>query len=63
MAEWITLGVCMVSIRMSLSVKPTRLRDQGLSHNLETGCLKLAIVKILGVQIFKGGNNIPKFQP
>ena len=28
---------------------------QGLSQDLETGCLKLAIVKLLGVQIFKGG--------
>ena len=36
---------------------------QGLSQDLETGCLKSAIVKFLGVQIFKGGNNILKFQP
>ena len=27
---------------------------QGLSQDLETGCLKLAIVKSFGVQIFKG---------
>ena len=25
---------------------------QGLSQDLETGCLKLAVVKFLGVQIF-----------
>ena len=36
---------------------------QGLSQDLETWCPKLAIVKFLGVQIFKGGNNILKFQP
>ena len=35
---------------------------QGLSQDLETGCLKLAIVKILGVQIFKGDNNVLRFQ-
>ena len=29
--------------------------QQGLSQDLETGCLKLAIVKLLGVQNFKGG--------
>ena len=33
---------------------------QGLSQDLETGCPKLAIVKILGVQIFKGDHNILK---
>ena len=27
---------------------------QCLSHDLETGCLKLAVVKSLGIQIFKG---------
>ena len=32
--------------------------DQGLSQELETGCLKLAIVKFLGVQISKGDQNI-----
>ena len=36
---------------------------QGLSQELETGCLKLAIVKFLGVQIFKGDHNIIRFQP
>ena len=35
---------------------------QGLSQELETGCLKLAIVKFLGVQIFKGDHNILRFQ-
>ena len=36
---------------------------QCLSQDLETGCLKLVIVKILGVQIFKEGHNILRFQP
>ena len=37
---------------------------QCLSQELETGCLKLAVVKYLGVQIFKGGgHNILIFQP
>ena len=31
---------------------------QGLSQDLETGCPKLAIVKFLGVQTFKGDHNI-----
>ena len=36
--------------------------SQGLSQDLETGSLKLAIVKYLGVQIFKGHHNILRFQ-
>ena len=36
---------------------------QGLSQDLETGCLKLAIVKFLGVQILRGYHNILRFQP
>ena len=36
---------------------------QGLSQILETGCLKLAIVKFLGIQNFKGDHNILIFQP
>ena len=36
---------------------------QCLSQDLENGCLKLAIVKFLGVQIFKGDHNILIFQP
>ena len=36
---------------------------QCLSQDLETGCLKLAVVKILGVQILKGDHNILIFQP
>ena len=37
--------------------------NHGLSQDLETGCPKLAIVKLLGIQIFKGDHNILKFQP
>ena len=33
-----------------------------LSQDLESGCLKLAVVKFLGVQIFKGDHNILIFQ-
>ena len=29
---------------------------QCLSQDLETGCLKLAVIKFLGIQIFKGGS-------
>ena len=36
---------------------------QCLSQDLETGCLKLAVVKFLGVQIFKGNHNILICQP
>ena len=36
---------------------------QGLSQDLETGWLKLAIVKFLGIQIFKGDHNILGFHP
>ena len=32
--------------------------DHGLSQDLEAGCLKLAIIKLLGVQIFKGDHTI-----
>ena len=36
---------------------------QCLSQDLETGCLKLAVVKFWGVQISKGDHNVPIFQP
>ena len=35
---------------------------QGLSQDLKTGCPKLAIVKYLGVQIFKDHNTF-RFKP
>ena len=33
---------------------PNKRAHQGLSQDLETGCLKLAIVNFLGVQILRG---------
>ena len=36
---------------------------QGLGQDLESGSLKLAIVKYLGVPIFKGDHKILIFQP
>ena len=36
---------------------------QYLSQDLETGCLKLAVVKFWCVQIFKEDHNILIFQP
>ena len=36
---------------------------QCLSQDLQSGCLKLVVVKSLGVQIFKGDHNILIFQP
>ena len=41
----------------------TLITVQCLSQDLETGCLKLAVVKFLGVHIFKGDHNILIFQP
>ena len=40
-----------------------RNRGRVFSQVLETGCLKLAVVKFLGVQIFKEDHNILIFQP
>ena len=37
--------------------------DQRLSQDLEAGCLKLAVGKFWGVQIFKGDHYILIFQP
>ena len=39
------------------------MQGQCLSQDFQTGCLKLAVVKSLGVQIFKGDHNILRFQP
>ena len=33
---------------------------QGLGENLETGCLKLTIIKFWGVPFFKGDNNFSR---
>ena len=37
--------------------------NHGLSQDLETGCLKLDIEKLLGIQIFEGYHNTLRFQP
>ena len=37
--------------------------QQGLSQDLETGCLNLAILKFWGALFFKGYHNILKLQP
>ena len=57
-AKEILISYCIVKI---LKV-PNPNGCQGLSQDLETGCPKLAIVKYLGGQIFKGVHNIPRFQ-
>ena len=44
-------------------LKPLWCMVQCLRQDLETGCLKLAVVKCLGVKIFKGDHNILIFQP
>ena len=44
---------CCLSARSAFSVL-----NQGRSQHLETGCPKLAIVKLLGIQIFKGEHNL-----
>ena len=36
---------------------------QGISQDLETGCPKLAIVKLLGILFFKGDDSILQLQP
>ena len=54
----IFLGTSKISI-IGMDFLPVhRYMRQGLSQDLETRCLKLAIVKILGVQMFKGDHNI-----
>ena len=58
-------GLCIKAIVVILFTKVVvYMQDvsQCLSQDLETGCLKLAVVKSLGVQIFKGDHNILIFQ-
>ena len=59
------LEVCLIQsfIQLEMWSVLRGAEQQGLSQELETGCLKLAIVKILGVQIFKRDHNILRFQP
>ena len=46
----ITLPIYYSKIIVRNTISP----NQCLSQDLETGCLNLAVVKLLGVQIFKG---------
>ena len=62
----LNIWVSKLSKNSVLAVQMTRWTHrwlQCLSQDLETGCLKLAVVKSLGVQIFKGDHNILIFQP
>ena len=52
-----------VSIYLKMKMSDQPIEAQGLSQDLETGCLKLAIVKFLGVHIFRGYHNILRLQP
>ena len=52
------LGLSQSKATIPLSSIP----GQGLCQDLETVCSKLAIVKCLGIQIFKGDHNILGFQ-
>ena len=54
--KWKGILVIMIKMRRTGT-------GQGLSQDLGTGCPKLAIVKFLGVQMFKGDHNILRFQP
>ena len=49
--------------RHHIALAESGIGSQCLSQDLETGCLKLAVVKFWGVQIFKGDHNILIFPP
>ena len=53
----------MVGQSSKLNHFSAELGSQGLIQDLETGCPKLASVKLLGILYFKGDLNIFKFQP
>ena len=53
----------LLPLSLSLSGITSICSHQGFSQDLETGCLKLAIVNFCGVKIFKGDHNILRFQP
>ena len=55
-------GLVFNCLHQACNLKVTSLR-QGLIQDLESGCLILAIVKFLDVQIFKEDHNILRFQP
>ena len=52
-----------MSRRIVVTILAENVYQQCLSQDLETVCLKLAVVKYLGVLIFKGDHNILIFQP
>ena len=43
-----------INMSKTFPVIKSRIYGQCLSQDLETGCIKLAVVKFWGVQIFKG---------
>ena len=55
--------MCSVRVSDAGVVGKCGIPNQCLSQDLETGCLKLAVVKFLGIQIFKRDHNIFIFQP
>ena len=57
------MHICVHDSLGYVTTKCTNTCKHCLSQDLETGCLKLAIVKFLGVQNFKGDHNILIFQP
>ena len=62
----IRLTVCLLSpglTELGYCMGSPRHTGQCLSQDLETGCLKLAVVKFLGVQNFKGDHNILMSKP
>ena len=65
----ITMTTIMMMTKFNTSVNTSMWRNkflgvlQSLIQDLETGCLKLAVVKSFGVQICKGDHNILIFQP
>ena len=59
--KWLILPTRRVASLMWQLSKTTRVITQGLRQDFKIGCPKLAIVKFLGVQIFKGDHNILRF--
>ena len=55
-AAYISVGLILSVLRMHIyvcnNISLVSHAQQGLSQDLETGCLKLAVVKLLGIQIF-----------
>ena len=63
--SWLVVGGLIVNSLFQLVLGQTLINQSGhqcLSQDLETGCLKLAVGKFLGIQIFKEDHNILIFQ-